>query len=84
MSKDLLDYKGENIVSGDIIKRENIMTGEITFFKYESITKTIETLYIYDENKETSDNNINNININDGISLLSNDTFKWSKVLDTE
>ena len=80
MSKVLIDYNNQDIVPGDIIKRENMKTNEKMFFKYVSLTDINGTLYVYSKNKDIDTNNIDNININNGVSLLNNDTYRWSKV----
>lgn len=84
MSKDLLDYKGQSIPSEDIIKRENLITKEVALFKYISINEIKGTLYILNENKEISENNLSNINVDNGTSLVNDNTFRWSKLLNFE
>lgn len=84
MSKVLLDYNNQDIVPGDIIKRESMKTNEIMFFKYVPLNDISGALYVYREDKEIDTNNIDNINVNNGISLVSDNTFRWSKVLDSD
>ena len=81
MSKYLLDYKNQTISAEDIVKKENMLTKEIVLFKYVSISNVRGVLYVLGENKEISDNNKSNINIDNGVSLLSNEIFRWSKIV---
>lgn len=71
----IVDHKGDVIFDGDIIKSENSKTNTIKYYLYSE-----SFLYLYDNQGEIHSESLNNIRIGPGITLINEETKKWTKI----
>lgn len=71
----LIDYRNNVVNIGDILKLENSKMGKLDYFIYDD-----KFLYKYDKDGEIKTDNLGNIKIDDGVSLINNDTCKWTNL----
>lgn len=81
MGRILVDYQGKEIKSNDIVKRENLETGEVTYFLYKDLPKNKAVLYGYSRKGNINKKDVmNNIYFDDGVDIVSNYLRRWVRV----
>lgn len=68
----LIDCKNNIVNIGDILKLENSKMGKLDYFIYSD-----DFLYKYDKSGKIQANNLGNIKVDEGVSLINNNTCKW-------
>lgn len=70
--KNLIDQNSKSIILGDIIKAENLKTKEIFYYLYSR-----NYLYRYDKSGNIDEERNNNIAVDDILSLVNDENWKW-------
>jgi hypothetical protein len=71
----LIDCRNNIVNIGDILKLENSKMGKLDYFIYDN-----DLLYKYDKNGKIYPDKLGNIKIDTGVSLINDDTCKWTNL----
>lgn len=79
MEINLLDYLGQKICIGDIVKREQLISSTIEYFL---LKKDNNELYLFrcDATRDNEFNQFIDLHIDGGISLLNDNTWRWIRI----
>jgi hypothetical protein len=71
----LIDSSNNIMSQGDIVKAENISTNEVVYYLY-----TSKLLCKYDKLGSIDEESFANIKIDDGVTLINDETWKWTRL----
>jgi hypothetical protein len=72
----MLTDSSNNIISqGDIVKAENLRTDEVIYYLY-----TSKLLCKYDKLGNIDEESLVNIKVDDGVTLVNDETWKWTRL----
>jgi hypothetical protein len=78
----LKDALGNEMLSGDIVKRERIVDAkkETSYFIFDMNSFNKYFLFQYDSNGQINESSFSNIRVDDSVTLVNDDSIKWIRL----